>query len=74
MDQHYILNVGLKRFGVKGEHVVTSEIKHLHDMETFEHLNANKLTNKYRAYSLSSLVFLTEKWMSGLKVEHVPMV
>ena len=59
MGQQYSLKAGLKLFGEKGEHAVTSELDKLHDIETFATLNDNKLTKKDGADSLVSLMLLT---------------
>ena len=59
MYKQYSLKAGLKLFGEKGEHAVTSELDKLHDIETFATLNDNKLTKKDGADSLVSLMLLT---------------
>ena len=43
-------------------------------MDTFTSIDYNKLTNKDRSGALASLVFLKEKGVTELKVEHVQMV
>ena len=73
MDQQYSLKSGLKRFGEKREHEVTSDIDRLHGMETFAPLDANEPTKKNREDALESLTFLKEKGMEELKGEHVLM-
>ena len=43
-------------------------------METFAPLDTNKLSKKYKSEATLSQIFLAEKWMAELKVEHVPII
>ena len=59
MAQQYSLKSGLKRFDENGEHVVTSELEQLHEMDTFVPLDANKPTKKDKADAPVPLMSLT---------------
>ena len=59
MYQQYSLKEGLKLFREKGEYEVNSELEDLHEMETFEPLNANKFNKEDRTDALASLMLIT---------------
>ena len=44
MEQDYSFIAGLKRFCRKGEHVVSSELNQIHDMETFTPVDVSKIS------------------------------
>ena len=67
MSKQYSIKVCLKRFVGKGRHSMNSYLEQIHHMETFEPLDANKLTNKYKSESLESLMLLTEKRSGRIK-------
>jgi hypothetical protein len=57
----YSIKAGLKKFGEKGEAVVTKELKQLHDMTTFYPVDSKTLTKEDKARAIASLMFLKEK-------------
>ena len=61
MLAQYSLKVGLKKFKEKGVTATYSEIKQLHNMETFFPRHRRLLTREERVRVLSSLIFLKEK-------------
>ena len=65
---------GLKKFGDWAAEATTKELKQIHDMGTYQPLDATKLTRKERMEALSSLLFITEKKMAESKAENVLLV
>jgi hypothetical protein len=59
--QQYTLKKGLEKFGDRAAEATTKELKQIHDMGTYQPLDATKLTKKERMEALSSLLFITEK-------------
>ena len=53
MVQKYSLKAGFKSFGEKGEHEVSSELTHIHNMETLTPLESSKLSTSYRLEALA---------------------
>ena len=60
--------------GDRAAEATTKELKQIHDMGTYQPLDATKLTKKERMEALSSLLFITEKTMAELKAENVLLV
>ena len=59
--QQYTINRGLKKIGVRAEEATTKELKQIHEMGTYQPMDATKLTQKGKMEALYSLVFITEK-------------
>ena len=69
MSKKYSLKSGLSCFGEKGEHVVSSDINQLHDMDTFTLVEKNKLSRKEIAQALAPLILQAEKKDDSIKVQ-----
>ena len=61
LAQQYTLKKGLEKFGDRAAEATTKELKQIHDIGTYQPLDAIKLTKKERMEALSSLLFITEK-------------
>ena len=61
MAQHFSLKKGIALFGDKAEQATTEELQAIHDMGTYEPLDASKLTRDAKRDALESLLFITEK-------------
>ena len=59
--QQYTLEKGTEKFGDRAEEATTKELKQIHDMGTYQPLDATKITKKERMEALSSLLFITER-------------
>ena len=67
MSHKYSFKGGFKLLGEKGQHIVASELTHLHDMDIFEPLYAIKLPIQDISEVLFYLRFLTDK--SGVRIK-----
>ena len=67
MLAQYSLKAGLKKFKEKGVTVAYSEMKQLHDMETFFPRHRRSLIREERVRVLSLLIFLKEKQDGRIK-------
>ena len=70
MASHFPLKKGIALFGDKAEKATTEELQAIHDMGTYEPLDASKLTREEKRDALESLLFITEKRTGELKVEN----
>ena len=61
MAEHFPLKKGIKLFGNKAVAATTEELRAIHDMGTYEPLDASKLTREDKRDALESLLFITEK-------------
>ena len=61
LAQHFSLKKGIPLFGDKAEQATTEELQAIHDMGTYEPLDASKLTRDEKRDALESLLFITEK-------------
>ena len=61
MAEHFFLKKGIKLFGDKAEAATATELRAIHDMGTYEPLDASKLTREDKRDALESLLFITEK-------------
>ena len=61
MAEHFFLKKGIRLFGDKAEDATTKELPAIHDMGTYEPLDASKLTREEKRDALESLLFVTEK-------------
>jgi hypothetical protein len=66
-EGQYGLNVGLRKFGEKGEAAVTKELDQFNNYDVFEPLFARDLSQKEKDEALSSLIFLKEKRNGDIK-------
>ena len=66
MAEHFPLKKGIRLFGDKAEDATTTKLRAIHDMDTYEPLDASKLTRDEKHDALESLLFITEKkgWAS----------
>ena len=48
-------------YGEQGEFATKKELKQLHDMEMFQPIDPDKLTEEERQKAIASLMFLTEE-------------
>ena len=60
LAQHFSLKKGIALFGNKAEQATTAELQAIHDMGTYEPLDASKLTRDEKRDALESLLFITE--------------
>ena len=65
MLQSFSIKAGLNRYGEAGKKAVNKDLQQLHDMDTYEPMNPDKLTRLENTKSLASLMFLVEK-INGL--------
>ena len=61
LAQHFSLKKGIALFGDKTEQATTAELQAIHDMGTYEPLDASKLTRDEKRDALESLLFIIEK-------------
>ena len=61
MVHQYNLKKGLELFGDKDETATVKELAQIHEMGTFEPLDAGELTPEQKAKALSSLMLIVEK-------------
>ena len=61
MAEHISLKKGIKLSGNRAEEATTEELRAIHDMGTYEPLDASKLTREDKRDALESLLFVTEK-------------
>ena len=61
MAEHFSLKKGIWLFGDKAEDATTTELRTIHDMCTYEPLDAFKLIRDEKRDALESLLFITEK-------------
>lgn len=61
LAQQFMMHVGLKKFGDRGEKAVTKELTQLHDLVAFLPVKADELSDEERKEALAALMFLTEK-------------
>ena len=61
MAQHFSIRAGLKKFGSKGEKVVSNELTQLYTMSTYYLVDPTTLTKKQKLDAMNPLIFLIEK-------------
>ena len=61
MAKHVSLKKAIELFGHKAEDATTEELRAIHDMGTYEPLDASKLTREDKRDAFESLLFITEK-------------
>ena len=61
MSEHFSLKKGIRLFGDKAKEATTKEVQAIHDMGTYELLDASELTRDKKRDALESLLFITEK-------------
>ena len=61
LAQHFSLKKGIALFGDKAEQATTAALQAIHDIGTYEPLDASKLTRDEKRDALESLLFITEK-------------
>ena len=61
MAEHFSLKKEINLFGNRDEEATTQELQAIHDMGTYEPLDASKLTRDEKRDTLESLLFITEK-------------
>ena len=59
MAEHFSLKKGIKLFGNRAEEATTKELQAIHNMSTYEPLDASKLTRDDKREALESLLFVT---------------
>ena len=72
--EHYNMKKGLELFGEIGDKVVTEELHKIHDMNTYDPMDASKLSYQERKYALASMLFITEKRNGDVKARNVAIV
>ena len=70
LAQHFPLKKGIALFGDKAEQATTEELQAIHDMGTYEPLDASKLTRDEKRHALESLLFIPGKGMVESRVEN----
>ena len=61
MAEHFPLKKGIALFGDRAEQATTEELQAIHDMGTYEPLDASKLTRDEKHDALEFLLFIIEK-------------
>ena len=62
---------GIKRYGDKAVHVILPEYGQIHNMKTFQLLDANKMTREEKRHIINLLTMVKEKWNGRLKGREV---
>ena len=68
---HFNTNKGVNIFGDRTEDSVMKELRKIHDMNTYEPMDASMLTYQERKYALALLLFITEKRNGDIKARKV---
>ena len=58
---------GINIFDYRAETAVMEELQKIHDMNTYEPMDASNLTYQERKYALASFIFITEKRYEDIK-------
>jgi hypothetical protein len=69
--QQYILQAGLKKFGIRGREAVKKEFGQLHHRVCFRPIDVSTLTKSEKEKAQKALVFLTEKRDKTIKARTV---
>ena len=70
MASYFPLKKGIALFGDRAEKATTEELQAIHDMDTYEPLNASKLTREEKRDAVESSLFITEKRKGKLKADN----
>ena len=73
MASRFSLKNGIALFGDKAGEATIEELQAIHDMGTYEPLDASKLTREEKRDALESLLFITEKKDGQIKSRKRPM-